>query len=80
MKQEQYVLEWSKANNGFHIQTLADALAWAQKCFLDDRPNQWAILMVGEKDAVHKMADNQRVKLAKRIPRLDPALAFVGGN
>jgi hypothetical protein len=79
MKQEQFVLEWSKANNGFHIQSLADSLAWAQKCFLDDRPNQWVILMVGDKDTVHKMADNQRPKLAKRTPRLDPALAWVSG-
>lgn len=67
MKTEQYVLEWSKSNNGFHIQSLADSLAWAQKCFLDDRANNWTILMVGEKDAVHKMADNQRQKLGDRV-------------
>lgn len=71
MKSDQWVLEWSKANNGFHIQSLADSLAWAQKCFLDDRANQWAILMVGDKDAVHAMADNQRSKLVNRALRLD---------
>lgn len=69
MKQELWVLEWSKSTNGFHIQTLADSLAWSQKCFLDDRASNWTILMVGEKDVVHKMADNQRAKLAERVKR-----------
>lgn len=66
MKTEQYVLEWSKANNGFHIQTLADALAWSQRCFLNNHPNNWSVIMVGDKDAVHKMAETHRAKLTER--------------
>lgn len=67
MKTEQWVLEWSKVSNGFHIQSLADSLAWAQKCFLEDRTNSWIILMVADKDAVHKMAATHRPRLADRV-------------
>ena len=66
-------------NNGFHIQTLADSLAYAQKCFIDDRANQWTILMVGDKQDMHKMADNHRARLAGRVKRLAPVLSLMGG-
>jgi len=66
MKTEQHVLEWSKLQNCFHIQSLADSLAWAQKCFLEDRTNGWIVLMVADADAVHKMAATHRPRLAER--------------
>jgi len=73
-QEKQYVLEWSKESNSFHIQPLADSLAWSQKCFLADRANTWATLMVGCKEAVHTMAGNQRPRLYERVQR--PALAI----
>lgn len=66
MKTEQYVLEWNHASNSFHIQPLADSLAWAQKCFMEDRENVWPVIMVGSKDAVHSLANSQRPRLVER--------------
>lgn len=70
MKQELWVLEWSKHSNNFHIQTLARSLAWAQMCFLENKQNLWSVLMVGTQEAVQAMADNSRSKLRERsIPK-----------
>jgi len=66
MKQELWVLEWSKHSNNFHIQELSDSLAWAQMCFVENKPNLWSILMVGTHDAVSAMADTHRHRLQER--------------
>jgi hypothetical protein len=67
MKEQQYVLEWSHASNNFHIQPLADSLAWAQKCFIDNRANNWTTLMIGDRRAVDNFADHHRQKLGDRV-------------
>ena len=66
MSEQQYVLEWSKEINSLHIQPLSDSLAWAQKCFMEDRANVWPVIMVGSKEAVHALANSQRPRLVQR--------------
>lgn len=62
-----YVLEWSQSTNNFHIQPLDSLLAHNQQRFIDDKPlNDYVVLMVGEKDAVHDMADHWRARLDSR--------------
>lgn len=62
----QYVLEWSKRSNCFHVQKLCDLLAKNQECFLRDSSHDYIALMVGSFDAVTAMAENQRDKLKER--------------
>lgn len=62
----QYVLEWSKKSNGFHIQPVETLLARNQKCFLNNTSHDYITLMVGTHEAVSKMADNQRDRLIAR--------------
>ena len=73
MTTNQYVLEWSKGQNCFHIQRLTDALASNQKRFIDNKSHDWLVLMVGEKEACHAMADNHRPRLYERIERVSMA-------
>lgn len=67
MTTKQYVLEWSKKSNGFHIQPLHDALASNQKRFMADNSHDWMVLMVGSNEACQSMADNHRERLYSRI-------------
>lgn len=63
----QYVLEWSQSTNNFHIQPVSQLCARNQQAFIDDKPlRDYAILMVGEKDAVHAMADSWRERIKER--------------
>lgn len=62
----QYVLEWSKPQNSFHIQPLEQLLARNQQYFTANRTNPYITLMVGEKDACHRMADSWRERLVQR--------------
>lgn len=64
----QYVLEWSRKTNNFHVQPLADALASAQEAFLTNSPNDYRIVMVGTQDVCLTMAQNNRDKLREREP------------
>jgi hypothetical protein len=66
MKSEQWVLEWNKETNFFHVQTLSKSLASAQEAFLKDKQIRWSIIMVGSYDAVTRMADTQRHRLEER--------------
>lgn len=62
-----YVLEWSKKTNNFHIQPLSSLLAHNQTAFVDNKPvPDYVVLMVGEKGAVHEMADHWRDRLISR--------------
>ena len=62
-----YVLEWSNKTNNFHIQPLSNLLAYNQTAFIDGKQtSDYIVLMVGEKDAVHEMADHWRDRLEKR--------------
>jgi hypothetical protein len=71
MKQDQWVLEWSKHSNNFHVQHLHESLAWAQMCFLENKQNLWSIIMVGSREVVDSMADSSRSKLRDRsIPKI----------
>lgn len=64
---DQYVLEWSKKQNAFHIQPLISSLANNQAAFIEDKPTtDYIVLMVGEKEACHTMADNHRYKIKSR--------------
>lgn len=62
----QYVLEWSKKSNSFHIQPLETTLAKNQECFIDDRSHDWVLIMVGAHEAVCTMAENNRSRLIAR--------------
>ena len=62
----QYVLEWSKKTNNFHIQPIETTLAKNQECFLKDTTHDYIVLMVGTWDVVTAMADNHRQRLADR--------------
>jgi hypothetical protein len=64
----QYVLEWSRKTNNFHVQPLSDALAMAQKAFLTNSTNDYRIVMVGTQDVCLTMAENNRAKLLDREP------------
>lgn len=67
MSDKQYVLEWSKKANCFHIQPIENTLASNQKCFIEERSHDYLILMVGNHDAVCDMADSWRDRLIDRI-------------
>lgn len=62
----QYALEWSQRQNCFHIQPLEHSLAYAQECFIYGRAPLYSILMVGEKEAIHAMADSWRDRIFER--------------
>ncbi len=61
-----FVLEWSKKSNCFHIQPLETLLARNQECFIKNKTNDYILLMVGEKEMCHNMADNHRWRLSDR--------------
>lgn len=62
-----FVLEWSRKSNGFHIQPVETMLAGNQKLFLLERSHDYIVLMIGEKEACHQMADNWRPRLTERV-------------
>lgn len=62
----QYVLEWSKRSNTFHIQPIETTLAKNQECFLKDTSHDWIVLMVGTHDVITNMADHHRERLIDR--------------
>lgn len=62
----QYVLEWSKKSNKFHIQQIETTLAKNQECFMDDTSHDWIVLMVGSYDVITNMADHHRERLIER--------------
>lgn len=66
MSEKQYVLEWSKKSNGFHVQPLTDLLAKNQGCFMRDASHDYIVLMVGPFETVTKMAETHRHVLAGR--------------
>lgn len=70
---KQYVLEWSKKSNGFHVQPLEVTLARNQERFIADNSHDWIVLMVGEREACQAMADNHRQRLYARIDRVSMA-------
>lgn len=63
---KQYVLEWSRKSNGFHIQPIEATLANNQKCFVNNTSHDYIVLMVGSHDACCAMADNHRPRLFER--------------
>lgn len=67
MTNEQWVLEWSRKTNNFHIQKLADALAQVQHSFVMNSANDYKIIMVGPKEVCHQMADTHRHRLSGRV-------------
>lgn len=62
----QYVLEWSKKSNTFHVQPIETTLAKNQECFLEDTSHDWIVLMVGSHDVITNMADHHRGRLKER--------------
>lgn len=63
----QYALEWSRAQNTFHIQPLAHACAKAQMAFIEDVPlNDYHVIAVGPLDALQRMADSWRERIKER--------------
>lgn len=63
---QKWVLEWSHKQNCFHIQKLEDSLAATQQCFVLNRPPLYSILMLGDKEACHAMANNHRWRIKER--------------
>lgn len=68
----QYVLEWSKKSNSFHVQPIETTLSKNQECFMKDASHDWIVLMVGSFDVITNMADHHRERL---IDRTDKAAA-----
>lgn len=67
MKTKKYVLEWSKQTNTFHVQPLSSLLATNQTAFINNKSTpDYIVLMVGDKQAVHEMADHWRDRLKQR--------------
>ena len=66
MSKELWTLEWSAKQNAFHIQPIVRTLASNQERFLDNKPGDYLVLMVGSKETCQDMADNQRQKLESR--------------
>jgi hypothetical protein len=63
----QYVLEWSKKQNAFHIQPVEKTLASNQQKFIEDgQINDYHVLFVGEKQTCETMAENWRERLTMR--------------
>lgn len=63
----QWVLEWSKNQNAFHVQPVSDTLALNQQKFMENaKINDYHVLFVGEKQACDAMADNWRERLEQR--------------
>lgn len=62
----QYVLEWSKKSNSFHVQPIETTLAKNQECFMNDKSHDWIVLMVGSYDVITNMADHHRERLIER--------------
>lgn len=63
---KQYVLEWSKKSNCFHIQPLSDMLASNQRLFIENIGGDYIVIMAGSKEACHTMADSHRDRLLFR--------------
>lgn len=63
---KQYVLEWSKKQNAFHIQPVEISLSRNQECFLRNGISDYIVLMIGTFDVVTNMADHHREKLIER--------------
>lgn len=64
---KQYILEWSQSTNNFHIQTVASLCANNQEAFINDKPmRDYVVLMVGEFDAINRMADSWRSRIEER--------------
>lgn len=63
---KQYVLEWSKKSNTFHIQPIETTLAKNQECFINNTSHDWIVLMVGSHDVIANMADHHRDRLIER--------------
>ena len=62
----QYVLEWSKKSNTFHVQPIETTLAKNQQHFLNDTSHDWIVLMVGNHDVITNMAEHHRDRLKER--------------
>lgn len=67
---KQYVLEWSRKSNGFHIQPIENSLAGNQQCFLNNTSHDYIVLMIGTLEVVATMAENWRERLKSRRERL----------
>ena len=61
-----YVLEWSKKGNQFHIQPIETTLAKNQERFMANNSHDWMVIFIGERDACSRMADNWRGRLVDR--------------
>lgn len=62
----QYVLEWSKKQNSFHIQPIENTLAKNQECFVGDTSHDYIVLMIGSHDVITQMAEHHRDRLKER--------------
>lgn len=62
----QYVLEWSKKQNTFHIQPIEQAFARNQECFIADKSHDYIVLMIGTHDVVTQMMEHHRDRLKCR--------------
>lgn len=72
----QYVLEWSKKSNNFHVQKLEYTLARNQSLFIDNQSHDWIVLMVGTFDACTSLAESQRDRLIAREVQKPEALTL----
>ena len=76
---EKWALEWSHKQNCFHIQRLEESFAITQDCFIINRPPLYSILMIGDKEVCHRMANSWRSRIRERdIVRASETPIFQG--
>ena len=64
---KQYVLEWSKSSNGFHIQKLGHLLKSNERSFSNNASHDYLLLMIGTKDECCESADKLRGITINRV-------------
>lgn len=61
-----YVLEWSRKQNAFHIQEAALMVNKNLSAMIDDRASDYIVLGIGPRAEIDKLADKYRHYLARR--------------
>ena len=62
----QYVLEWSKKQNSFHIQPLEQTILRNMECFKSNTTHDYIILEIGNHDSICNIAECQRKIITNR--------------
>lgn len=61
-----HVLLWSQRQNALHIESVEEMLAAGRRAYGENRSSDYVPIAMGEKDAMHQVADSIRCTLAAR--------------